>query len=127
MRTSVTDRNNALQLMADRCNGGYMRLYTGARPASPDDALGAAVLFAQCLLNNPAFGSAQGGLIVANVISAGTVLVDGSPTFARFFRADGTTAVVDMLVPEEITLSKTDWTAGEPFAGPSITWSQAAE
>jgi hypothetical protein len=51
----------------------------------------------------------------------------GTPTFARFVRSDGSTVVADMDVPDELVLSKSAWTAGEPFAGPSVTWSQAAE
>jgi hypothetical protein len=128
MRTSVTDRNNALQLLGDRCSGGYVRFYNGMPPSGgPDAALSGNALIVQCPLSNPAFTTPANGSMSSNVIGAGVVAASGAPTFARFFRSDGTTAVVDMLVPEEVTLSKSTWTLGEPFAGPSITWSQALE
>ena len=114
--------------MADRCNGGYVRFYDGTPPVGgPDAALSGNTLIVQCALSNPAFGPPADGIIAANIISAGTIAASGTPTFARFLRSDGTTAVVDMLVPSEITLLKSAWTLGEPFPGPSITWSQAME
>ncbi len=127
MRTSVTDRNGSLQLMGDRLNGGTVRFYNGARPVGPDTALAGNTLIAQCALNSPACSAPSTGVMAFNVIGDAVVAASGTPTFARFVRSDGTTAVADMNVPEEIVLSKSTWTAGEAFAGPTISWSQAAE
>lgn len=123
MRTSVTDRNNSVQLLGDRVNSGFVRFYTGLRPASPDDALGANTLVVQVTLGSPAFGTPSGGSRTGTT-SPGVIASTGTPTFARFYRADGVTAVVDMSVPDELTLSKNDWTAGEPFGAVTVTWSQ---
>ncbi len=122
MRTYVTGRNTALQGLGDALNSGFVRFYDGPAPTDPDAALSGNTLIAQCALSNPACQSPSGGSRVFNAIGTGTVASPGTPTFARFFRSDGTTAVVDMDVPDEITLSKSDWTAGEPFAGPAVTW-----
>lgn len=127
MRTSVTDRNNALQLAGDRLNGGLVRFYSGTPPVGPDSGLSGNVLIAQCALGNPACQPPQSGTMVFNPIASSAVSAAGDPTFARFFRSDGVTAVTDMDVPGEISLSKASWILGEPFAAPSITWSMAAE
>lgn len=127
MRTSVTDRNGSLQLMGDRLSGGTVRFYDGAPPAGPDAALSGNTLIVQCALSNPACATPSSGSMSFNAIGNGIVAAGGTPTFARFMRSDGVTAVVDMDIPTEIVLSKSTWTAGELFAGPTITWSQAAE
>ncbi len=127
MRTSLADRNGALQGRGDRLSGGYVRFYSGAVPADADTALSGNTLIVQCALGNPACQDPVSGSMTFNPISAGVVTASGAPTFARFVRSDGSTVVADMSVPSEIALSKSTWTAGETFAGPSITWSQAAE
>lgn len=127
MRTSVTDRNAALQSAGSRLDGGYVRFYTGTPPTGPDAALAGNTLVASCPLGTPACQTPSSGTMVFNTITAATTVAAGAPTFARFLRSDGTTAVVDMDVPGEITLSKSTWEVAEPFPGPSITWSMAAE
>ena len=122
MRSSVSLRNSCLQ-QTDILDGGTVRFYDGPVPADPDAALAGNVLIVECALSNPAGGSPSSGTRAMNIISSGVVVASGTPTFARFFRFDGFTAVIDMSVPDEITLSKSDWTVGEPFAGPSVTFS----
>lgn len=123
MRTRVASRNTALQNLGDELDGGTVRFYDGSVPDDPDTGLSGNVLIVSCALANPACGSPAGATRAFNAITAGIVAASGTPTFARFFRSDGVTAVVDMDVPGEITLSKSDWTLGEPFAGPSIIFS----
>lgn len=127
MRTSVTDRNGALQGRGDRLNSGFVRFYSGPVPADADAALAGNTLIAQCALGNPACAPPSGGSMQFNAIGSATCVASGDPTFARFVRSDGVEVVVDMDVPGELVLSKTSWTAGEAFPAPSVTWSQAAE
>ncbi len=127
MRTSVTDRNGALQGRGDRLNGGFVRFYSGPVPADPDTPLSGNTLIVECALGNPACLSPSGGSMSFTPVSPGTVAASGAPTFARFLRSDGTSAVADMDVPGEIVLSKDAWLLGETFPGPSIIWSQAVE
>lgn len=127
MRTSVEDRNGALQGRGDRLNAGFVRFYAGPVPADADAALSGNTLIAECALGNPACAAPTAGTMAFNTIGSATCAASGDPTFARFVRFDGSTVVADMDVPGEITLTKSSWTAGEPFAAPSITWSQAAE
>lgn len=123
MRTSATDRNDALQGRGARLDGGYVRFYSGPVPASADAPLAGNTLIAECLLSNPACAAPSGGFMSFNAIGSAVVAADGTPSFARFVRSDGTTVVADMDVPGELALSKTDWETGEAFAGPAVTWS----
>ncbi len=128
MRVRVASRNTALQNLGDELDNGFVRFYTGPVPTDSDTALtGSNTLVVECALSNPAMGSPSGGVRSFNAIGAAVVQNTGVPTFARFFLSDGATAVVDMDVPREIVLAKSSWTAGEAFAGPSITWNQPAE
>lgn len=122
MRASISFRNSELQA-ADVLDNGFVRFYDGTQPVDPDTPLSGNTLIVQCALGNPACASASGATRAFNPITAGIVAATGTPTFARFFRSDGTTAVADMKVPDEIILSKEDWESAEPFAGPSVTWS----
>lgn len=126
MRTSVEDRNGALQGRGDRLNAGFVRFYSGPVPVDADAALSGNTLIAECALGNPACAVPAGGTMAFNTIGSTTCVASGAPAFARFVRFNGT-AVADMDVPGEIALTKSSWTAGEPFAAPSIIWSQAAE
>lgn len=123
MRTSAVERNAALLGLGVSANGGFVRFYNGVKPTDPDTALSGNTLIVQCSLANPAYVTPSGGLMALAAITAGVVAVSGTPTFARFFRSDGTTAIVDMDVPGEIQLSKDTWVLGEPFPGPTVTWS----
>jgi hypothetical protein len=123
MRVSITDRNDALQGRGTRLDNGVVRFYDGPVPTDPDTALAGNALIVECVLSNPACAAAAGATMAFNTILPGVILATGTPTFARFFRVNGTTAVADMDVPDEISLSKPDWVLGEPFAGPSVTWS----
>jgi hypothetical protein len=123
MKVAEYDRNQALAQLAARVNAGFARFYDGVRKDSPDVALSGNTQIAEVPLGASAFGAPSAGVITSNPASAGTVTASGSPTFVRFFRADGATAVADMKIPEEVVLEKSSWSAGEPFAAPTFTWS----
>lgn len=124
MRLSIATRNANLAASALLVDGGYCVLYDGAPPTSPDSALSGNTLIVTCQLANPAGQPPSGGFMALNPTGAGVVAASGTPTFARFYRADGNTAEIDMLIPDEIVLSKPTWTLGEPFPALSISWSQ---
>lgn len=127
MRMRIASRNATLLDRGAELDGGFVRFYDGAVPPDPDTALGANTLGVECALGNPACAAPDSATIAFNIINPAVVAVSFTPTFARFFRSDGVTAVVDMDVPGEITLSKSDWVAGDSFAGPGITWSMPVE
>lgn len=81
-------------------NSGYLRIYSGTRPATPDTAITDQVLLAAPRFGSTAFGNAVAGVATANAITAGTGTaeagVDGlTATWYRVFGSDGSTALWD--------------------------------
>lgn len=77
--------NAEADALAAQFNGGKMRIYDGAQPATADTAITTQTLLAELTYANPAFGAAVAGLITANAI---TTDVDADATgIAAWFRA----------------------------------------
>jgi hypothetical protein len=77
---------------------GKVNLYNGAQPATADTALAGNTLLAAPTFGTPAFPAAVAGVLTANAITAATAVATGKATFARVFRSDGITAVMDQSV-----------------------------
>ena len=92
---SVASWNLALDAALNVLNGGYLELYSGTQPATPDTAITTQTLLGTCDLGSPAFGSSSGGTKTANAITSGTGVANGTATWARAFKSDGVTAVID--------------------------------
>jgi len=81
---------------ATAMNGGIIRIYNGAKPATGNAALGAATLLGELTFGNPAFGAAANGLVTANAITKDASADNtGIAQFYRLFKADGTTPMGD--------------------------------
>lgn len=94
-RISVVARNTQLDALRVLLDGGFIRIYDGAQPASPDTAISTQVLLAELSLANPAFGAASAGVITANAITAdSSANATGTAAWFRAVKADGT-AVID--------------------------------
>lgn len=78
------------------CNSGLLRVYDGVQPATADTALATNTLGVTLTLNATAFPAAVSGLLTANAITAGTAVASITPTFARLFKSDGTTVIMDV-------------------------------
>lgn len=79
-------------LLAD----GYLRLYSGAQPATADTPLSGQTLLAELRLAPIAFGAAVDGVITANPITADLdAPATGFATWYRCLKSDGTTPVCD--------------------------------
>ncbi len=94
-RTSIVARNAELNGLAALANSGKVRLYDGAQPATPETAISGQVLLAEWVLPNPAFGSAAGGVITANAVTAVNAIISGTAAWFRVLQSDGTTALWD--------------------------------
>jgi hypothetical protein len=92
---SVASWNLALDAALNVLNGGFIQVYTGTQPATPDTALSGNTLLATLSLNGTAFSSASAGTKTANAIASGTAVATGAATFARAFKSDDATAVID--------------------------------
>lgn len=98
MNTQLSDAtvNAQANALAALCNGGVIKIYDGAQPASADTALSGNTLGVTLTFGATAFGAANSGVITANAITAGVAVAGITPTFARIFKSDGTTVVMDV-------------------------------
>lgn len=130
---AVASRNTELNAMTPDFDAGFLRLYTGAQPASPDVALaGTHTMLAELVFQNPGFQAAASGVVVsqdfeAPVLAHGTAVASGLATWWRCFKTDGTTALLDGTIAEgdvaaaiiagpsaqDMTISKANIVAGE--------------
>jgi len=82
--------------LAALCSGGLIRVYSGTKPATADTPLAGNTLGVTLTFGAPAFPAAVSGLLTANAITAGVAVADITPTFARIFKSDGATVVMDV-------------------------------
>lgn len=120
-------KNEMLDAIADNCNSGRLRIYSGSVPANADAALGGATLLAELTMNATAFGAASGGTITANAITADTSADNtGTASFFRIFQSDGTTVVYQGTVGTsgaDLNLNSTTINAGVQVQVTSLTLS----
>ena len=84
--------NAAVALVDAGATAGKLKIYSGAVPASPNDALGAQVLLAELTMADPSFGSTDAnGVATANPITADAA-ADATGT-ASFFRIEDSAGV----------------------------------
>lgn len=96
LRKSTTAVNAEADALAALLANGYLRLYSGSRPATADDPVTSQTLLAELRFGNPAFGAASGGTITANAITQDTSAdATGAATWYRALKSDGTTVVMD--------------------------------
>lgn len=87
-------RLNAIKTFAG--NSGKLRIYNGTRPATGGTAT---TLLAELTCNATLAADADGGTLTLNAITDdSTADADGTATWARWMKSDGTTHVMDMSV-----------------------------
>lgn len=98
LNTQIADAtvNAQANALATLCNTGLIKIYDGTQPASADTALASNTLGVTLTFGATAFPSAVSGLLTANTITSGTAVAGITPTFARIFKSDGTTVVMDV-------------------------------
>lgn len=94
-RMSVAVRNAQANSLATLANNGYIRIYSGTRPATPDTALSGNTLLAELRFGATAFGAASNGTITANAITAEDSATAGTASWARILQSDGTSPLWD--------------------------------
>lgn len=92
--------------------GGKLNFYSGTQPATGDTALAANTLLAAPTFGTPAFPASVAGVLTANAITAATAVATGKATFARTFKSDGTTAVMDQSVGMQLLGADYTFTSG---------------
>ena len=108
-------------------DGGLLRIYDGAKPATADTAIGAQVLLAELTFGNPAFGAAVNGVATANAISSDTNANDtGTAAWFRAVKGDGN-PVFDGTVGTsgaDLNLNTVSIVAGAEIQVSSMTYTQ---
>lgn len=95
-RLSEVTVNAEADTMADLLNDGYLRIYRGSQPESADVLITDQVMLAELRFNDPAFGPAIEGEILANpIIKAISAKAKGKASWFRCFMRDGVTPVMD--------------------------------
>lgn len=106
-------------------DGGILKLYSVARPVSPDAPVTRSGLLATYTFASPAFGKGVdtlgGAAFAENPVDPEHV---GTPGFARAFKADGVTPVADFSAGPgaEIKLNETSASPGYPLAVTEFTF-----
>jgi hypothetical protein len=91
-----TAANAEIDAVTALLNTGYLRIYSGTRPATADTALSGNTLLAELRFGATAFGAGSAGVATANAITSDTAAdATGTATFFRLFKSDGTTVVLD--------------------------------
>lgn len=115
---------------SDLLDNGYVRIYdsTGGtgQPATVDTAIGGQVLLAELRFANPASGAAVNGVVTFSALTAdSSANADGTATWFRAFKSDGSTAVWDGSVSTSgatMNLNTTSIVAGAEVSVTSATY-----
>ena len=124
IQTSITARNAELDALAPLANSGYIRIYTGGIPATPETAV-SGTLLAELQFNATAFGAAAAGVITANAITQDSSADNtGTAGTYRALKSDGTTALWDGTVSTsgaDLNLNSTSINSGVAVSISSLT------
>jgi hypothetical protein len=85
-------QNNALIAYAG--TNAVMRLYTGTQPASANDPITTQTLLVSLPIVG-VFGTDSNGVLTLGNVSPSIVVANGTATFFRFTKSDGTTVLLD--------------------------------
>lgn len=115
IQKSIVGRNAELNALAPLANNGYIRIYSGSIPATPETAA-SGTLLAELRFGATAFGSAASGVITANAITQDSSAdATGTAGYYRALQSDGTTALWDGTVGTsgaDLNLNSTSISAG---------------
>jgi hypothetical protein len=119
--------NTQATAFAPLCNSGPIKIYSGPQPANANTATGGSnTLLATLTFGATAFGAPTAGVLTANTITSGTAGASGTATFARVFKSDGTTVVMDLPVGISATfalvLNTVSITMGDSVGIVSLTY-----
>lgn len=127
VRFSTATLNGFLDTLNTRIgSGGFLRFYSGTKPATADAALAGNTLLAELALSASPFGAAASRVVTAAAITTDTAAnATGTCTFASFVTSGGT-RVLDVTVGEaadnaDITVDNKDFQVDADVAITSFT------
>ncbi len=127
--SSAVSRNLGLDAELDQLNSGFIDIYDGARPATPETAVSTQNKLARLTFGATAFAAASAGSKAANSITNGTGLVASTATWARLLKSNST-ATHDINVGTSgttLVLTIAAVTVGGTVSIASLTFTRAAE
>jgi hypothetical protein len=102
MSTAARNARGAA-ITAEAGNAAKFQIYSGTRPAT-GVAIAAQVKLAEFVMGTP-FATTTAGVTSITVPANATGLADGTATWARLTKADGTTFVMDLSAGTDFTLN----------------------
>jgi hypothetical protein len=125
VRLSDAAANAGISAIAALLDGGLLRIYSGAQPANANASLAGRTLLATLIFSTPAFAAAVAGAVSAAAITADASMVaTGIASFARLFKPDGVTPVLDLSVGTsgcDINFDNVSFVAGQSCAVSALT------
>lgn len=99
---AIAKKNTLLASFGAYFNGGILRVYAGAEPATADAGLGGATTLGTLTYGNPAFVAPVAGSMTANAITQDAAADNtGTASFFRSFEVDGTTVIEQGTVTDD--------------------------
>lgn len=108
-------------------NGGTLRIYSGTKPTTPDDALSGNTLLASLGFSATAFGAAANGAATANAITSDTnAPATGTAAFFRAYSSGGTAVFQGTCgtANADLIMSSTAISTGGTVSASSLTYTQ---
>lgn len=88
--------NAQADALATQLNNGYLRIYSGTKPATADTALSGQTLLAELRFNATAAPAASAGVLTFNAITQDSSAdATGTASFFRALQSNGTSVVMD--------------------------------
>jgi hypothetical protein len=125
---ALASRNAAVNAVTALCNSGFVEVYSGTRPATPDTALSGNTLLATLTFGATAFGAGSSGVATANAITSGIAVATNTAAWARVYRSDGSTVVGDCNVGtsgSDMNFPTLSFVIGEIISCTSLTLTQS--
>src|SRR4051812_41575569 len=91
---SAATRSAMADVLTALLVSGFLDIYDGAQPATPDVAVTTQVKLARLSLLSPAFAASASGVALANAIVSAAASASGNAAWFRATKANGT-AVID--------------------------------
>lgn len=117
----------AVQPVGTLCNSGFIEVYSGSRPATPDTALSGNTLLATLTFSATAFPAGANGVLTANAITSGTAVATNTAAWARVYKSDTTTVIGDCncgTSGSDINFPTLSFVTGEVISCSSLTLTQ---
>lgn len=108
-------------------NGGFLRLYDGVQPGTANATITTQRMLAELRFGNPAGVASDEMFSFGSMINESSAPLNGTPTWYRAFKANGTSPIRDGSVGlvgsgSDLELDNIDFVVGAEIAVDSLVW-----